>query len=74
MQAPIHLPGAQPSPSETPIDQLIRDILAARRITRADQKRFMAIFLSKSSLSEKEQTQINLLFDALRNGRLRVVD
>lgn len=34
----------------------------------------MAILLSKTSLGEKEQTQINLLFDALRNGRLRVVD
>jgi hypothetical protein len=74
MQAPIHLPGSHPPSSETPIDQLVRDILAARRITRADQKRFMALFLSKSSLGEKEQTQINLLFDALRNGRLRVVD
>ncbi|GAB4142588.1 MAG: hypothetical protein Fur0046_19190 [Cyanobacteria bacterium J069] len=74
MQAPIHLPGSQTPPLETPTDQLIREILAARRITRADQERFMAILLSKTSLGEKEQTQINLLFDALRNGRLRVVD
>lgn len=67
MQPQVDLP-------ETPVDELIAQILSSRRITRTDQERFMSILLSKTSLTDKEHTQINLVFDALRNGRIRVVD
>ncbi|MBW4656241.1 MAG: hypothetical protein KME20_24845 [Kaiparowitsia implicata GSE-PSE-MK54-09C] len=57
-----------------PVDELINRILAERRITRADQERFMTALLSKDRLSDRERTQIDRLFDALRAGRIRVVD
>lgn len=60
--------------SNQSIEQLIEQMLASRRISRADQERFMAALLSKSVLTEKEQSQVNRVFDALRSGLLRVVD
>lgn len=67
MLAPVNL-------SETQIDDLIDQIITSRRITRADQERFMSLLMSKASLTEHEQLQINRVFDALRSGRIRVVD
>jgi hypothetical protein len=60
--------------SDNPVDELIKRILSSRQITRADQERFMSALLSKNSLSERERVQVDQLFDALRNGRVRVVD
>jgi len=59
---------------EIPIDQLIDQILAARRISRKDQNYVMSILLSKPRLSDKEQRQISQIYDGLRSGRIRVVD
>ncbi|MGG6293965.1 hypothetical protein ACQ4M4_06040 [Leptolyngbya sp. AN02str] len=60
--------------SDNPVDELVKRILASRQITRADQERFMSALLSKNSLSDSERVQVDQLFDALRNGRVRVVD
>lgn len=67
MQAQMNLP-------EMSIDQVIERIFATRRITRADQSRFMAALLSKNSLSVGEQEQINRVFDGLSRGLLKVVE
>lgn len=56
------------------IEQVVEHIFASRRITRADQRRFMSALLSKDALSVKEQQHIDRVFDALRRGFLRVVD
>ncbi|HIK53758.1 MAG TPA: hypothetical protein IGS37_01035 [Synechococcales cyanobacterium M55_K2018_004] len=60
--------------SETSVEQLVEHILTSRRISRADQERFMKALLSKNTLTEREQAQVNRVFDALRSGLLRVVD
>lgn len=60
--------------SDTLIDGLFERILGARRLSREDQETFMALLLSKNNLSEKEQRQIDQVYEALRNGRIRVVD
>lgn len=67
MQTQVDLP-------KTPIDQVIDRIFSTRRITRDDQTRFMQALLSKSTLTESEQSQINRVFDALRSGLIKVVD
>jgi hypothetical protein len=67
MQAQVNL-------TENAIEQIVERIFSHRRITRADQERFMSALLAKNSLTEAEQRQINRVFDALRNGLLRVVD
>ena len=60
--------------SDSTINQIVARIFSTHRITRADQKIFMATLLSKDSLSSEEQTQIDRVFDALRQGLLRVVE
>jgi len=59
---------------EQSVEQIVEQMLAARRISRADQEKFMSVLLSKRVLTPAEQTQVNRVFDGLRTGRLKVVD
>ncbi|NJN57255.1 MAG: hypothetical protein HC879_07000 [Leptolyngbyaceae cyanobacterium SL_5_9] len=59
---------------EASVEQIVEQMLAARRISRADQERFMSVLLSKRVLTPTEQAQVNRVFDGLRTGRLKVVD
>ncbi len=59
-------------PMTTP-EQVIEEIFAKRRLTRRDQQMIMAMF-SKRALSAKEADLINRIYEALSQGRLRVVD
>ncbi len=68
------MPTETPNPPESNINQIVTRIFSTHRITRADQKIFMATLLSKDSLSAEEQSQIDRVFDGLRQGLLRVVD
>ncbi len=62
MQAPATI-----SPA---LQTLVDRILASRRITRFDQR----ALLSLNCLNSEEQSLVNLLFDRLHQGFLRVVD
>lgn len=68
------MPTQVPNPSDSNINQIVTRIFTTHRITRADQQIFMATLLSKDSLSAEEQSQIDRVFDGLRQGLLRVVD
>lgn len=59
---------------QSDIAQLVEKILSSRKITRADQRRFMSTALSKVRLSHDDQIQVNRVFDGLRSGLLKVVD
>ena len=59
---------------KAPLQQIIDQILATKRITRSDQARFMAIALRESNLSPDDQRQISRVFDALKSGFVKVVD
>jgi hypothetical protein len=59
---------------ESNIEKIVERIFLTHRITRADQRIFMMTLLSKDSLSSKEQMLIDRVFEALRQGLLRVVD
>ncbi|MEO1146954.1 MAG: hypothetical protein AAFY26_15325 [Cyanobacteria bacterium J06638_22] len=56
------------------IEQLIEHVLTARQISRQDQDAFMSVLLAKRNLTERERSQVNRIYDALRTGRLRVVE
>ncbi len=56
------------------VENIVERILAFRQITRTDQRLLMAALLSKDSFNENEQSQINLVFDRLQRGLIRVVD
>jgi hypothetical protein len=59
---------------QSDIAQVVEKIFASRKITRADQRRFMSTALSKVRLSSADQIQVDQVFDALRRGLLKVVD
>lgn len=59
---------------QSDIAQVVEKIFSSRRITRADQHRFMATALSKVRLSPDDQIQVDRVFEALRRGLLKVVD
>lgn len=48
-------------------------MFATRRLTRRDQQMIMAMF-SKRDLSPTDAALINRVYEALSQGRLRVVD
>lgn len=62
-----------PSP-QTSFQQVANQILATRRITRADQNRFMMAALAKDSLSRDEQRLADQVFEALKRGLVKVVE
>ena len=56
------------------VETIVERILACRQITRTDQRLLMAALLSKDSFNENEHSKINLVFDRLQRGLIRVVD
>ncbi len=67
MQAQAHLPNLS-------VEKIVERILVLRQITRVDQYLLMSAALAKDSISEKDQNQINLVFERLQRGLIKVVD
>jgi hypothetical protein len=65
---------AQATLPKLSVETIVERILAFRQITRTDQRLLMTALLSKDSFNESEQSQINLVFDRLQRGLIRVVD
>jgi hypothetical protein len=59
--------------SNLKIEQVIDKIFASRKLTRNDQQQLMMMF-SQSNLDPNDAMQISRVYDALHQGRLRVVD
>jgi hypothetical protein len=55
------------------IEQTIDRIFAARRLTRSDQQMLMSMF-SRRNLTPSDAAMIDRVYEALSQGRLRVVD
>jgi hypothetical protein len=55
------------------LEQTIEKMFAARRLTRHDQQQLMAMF-SQRDLSPGDAALINRVYEALSQGKLRVVD
>lgn len=65
---------AQATLPQISLDKIVERIMAFRQISRIDQRLLMSSLLSKDSLSEQDQSNINRVFDALQRGLLKVVD
>jgi transcriptional regulator CtsR len=63
-----------PSTKTEVLKSLIDEIFAQRRITRQVQHELMQILLSRASLSQQEKALANQVFEAIQQGRLRIVD
>lgn len=57
----------------TTIEAMVEHILSTRRITRRDQRMLMLMF-SREALTSSDRELINRIYEALSQGRLRVVD
>ena len=57
----------------TSLEQAIEKIFATRRITRRDQHMLMSLF-SQKDINPSDSDLINRVYEALSQGRLRVVD
>lgn len=57
----------------TSLEQAIEKIFATRRITRRDQHMLMSLF-SQKDINASDSDLINRVYEALSQGRLRVVD
>ena len=55
------------------IEATIERIFATRQITRSDQQRLMSLF-SHNMLTASDKDLIDQIYEALSQGRLRVVD
>ena len=56
------------------VDTILERIFTIRQISRTDQQTLMAALLSQDSLSEKDQRQINEVYEAIQKGLIRIVD
>lgn len=56
------------------LDTLMSNILSCRRITRENQRMLMSSLLGKDRLNNNEQAQVAKIFEAITQGRLRVID
>ncbi|MEL6138677.1 MAG: hypothetical protein AAFQ61_06345 [Cyanobacteria bacterium J06626_23] len=55
------------------IEEMVSKIFATRRITRSDQHVLMTMF-SRGNISATDETLINQIYEALNQGRVRVVE
>ena len=56
------------------LTKLVDQLLAARKITHQQYQSLSQLVLADGSVDEDELRQINRLFDAVQNGRIKVVD
>jgi transcriptional regulator CtsR len=56
------------------LKSLIDEIFTRRRISRQVQHELMQILLSQPNLNRQEQAMANRVFEAIQQGRLRIVD
>jgi transcriptional regulator CtsR len=56
------------------VQQLVNNIFKTHRLSRADQKVLMSFLLSKDLITGEENNLINSVFDAIRQGKIRVCD
>jgi len=55
------------------IEEMVSKIFATRRITRSDQHVLMTMF-SRGNISATDEMLINQIYEALNQGRVRVVE
>ncbi|MEM9977019.1 MAG: hypothetical protein AAF808_05260 [Cyanobacteria bacterium P01_D01_bin.2] len=56
------------------LESLMSNILSCRRLNRETQRMLMTLLLGKTQLNNQEQAQVEKIFEAISQGRLRVVD
>ncbi|MBE9141561.1 hypothetical protein IQ254_30975 [Nodosilinea sp. LEGE 07088] len=63
-----------PQPTSQSLKAIVDQIFADRRISRQGQRELMNRLLSQPTLSNQDYAIAQRVFDAIRQGRLRVID
>lgn len=58
----------------TDLKALVTKLIAARNIKYRDYQRISELVLADGSVDEAERVEINRMFDAIRTGRVKIVD
>lgn len=61
-----------PSQPSCPVTQLVDQVLQARSISQEQYQELSTIVLADGTVDETERKQINRLFDAIQNGRVKI--
>ncbi len=61
-----------PSQPDCPVTELVSQVLEARYITQTQYQTLSALVLADGTVDEAERRQINRLFDAIQNGRVKI--
>ena len=56
------------------LEQIISQIFIRKQISRLDQQVLMSALLARNSMSDKDQSQVNRVFDGIQRGLIRVVE
>lgn len=56
------------------LEQIISQIFIRKQISRLDQQVLMSALLARNSISDKDQSQLNRVFDGIQRGLIRVVE
>ncbi|MGF1458953.1 MAG: hypothetical protein ACFBSG_07985 [Leptolyngbyaceae cyanobacterium] len=56
------------------LTEMVDRFIASRHINQQQYQDLTRLVLADGSIDEQERQQINRLFDAIRNGRIQVVD
>lgn len=57
-----------------PLDQIISQIVTTKQISRLDQKTLMEALLTQNYISDRDQSEVNRVFDEIQRGLIRVVE
>ncbi len=63
-----------PLQPDCPITELVSQLIQARTISQAQYQELTALVLADGTVDESERRQVNRLFDAIQNGRVKIVD
>ena len=68
------MPPLQNISEKLPLDQIISQIFTTKQISRLDQQILMSALLTRNSISDKDQSEVNRVFDGIQRGLIRVVE
>ncbi|MGB3308201.1 MAG: hypothetical protein WBG32_17935 [Nodosilinea sp.] len=63
-----------PQTTSQSLKAIVDQIFAERRISRRVQRELMEVLLSQPTLSNQDHAIAQRVFDAIRQGQLRVID
>ena len=65
---------SSPLQPDCQITELVSQLIQARTVSQSQYQELTALVLADGTVDESERRQVNRLFDAIQNGRVKIVD